>query len=93
MKRILIFSTAYLPFIGGAEIAVKEITDRLPEYAFVLITAKIDRMLPDHERIGNVDVHRIGRGNFFDKFRLVFRGSTYAKTLGYFDAVWAIMAS
>ncbi|OGY44915.1 MAG: hypothetical protein A2729_03995 [Candidatus Buchananbacteria bacterium RIFCSPHIGHO2_01_FULL_39_14] len=27
--RILIFSLAYLPFIGGAELAVKEITDRI----------------------------------------------------------------
>ena len=27
--RIIIFSTAYLPFIGGAELAIKEITDRL----------------------------------------------------------------
>ncbi|KKS33620.1 MAG: Glycosyltransferase [Parcubacteria group bacterium GW2011_GWC2_42_12] len=29
MKKILIFSTAYLPLVGGAEIAVKELTDRL----------------------------------------------------------------
>jgi len=37
-KRILIFSTAYLPFVGGAEVAVKEITDRLADdFSFVLI--------------------------------------------------------
>jgi len=30
-KRILIFSIAYHPFIGGAEVAVKEITQRLQE--------------------------------------------------------------
>lgn len=27
--KVLIFSTAYLPFVGGAELAIKEITDRL----------------------------------------------------------------
>jgi len=44
-KRIIIFSTAYLPLIGGAELAVKEITNRLPEYEFVLITAKLKKEL------------------------------------------------
>ena len=29
--RILIFSTAYLPFVGGTEVAIKEITDRYNE--------------------------------------------------------------
>ena len=71
-KRILIFSTAYFPLIGGAEIAVKEITDRLPEYEFVLITAKIDPMLSSHERLGNVDYYRVGKGNPLDKYRLIF---------------------
>jgi len=33
MKRILIFSTAYLPLVGGAEIAVKELTDRLAGFS------------------------------------------------------------
>ena len=27
--KVLIFSLAYIPFIGGAELAVKEITDRI----------------------------------------------------------------
>ncbi len=34
MKKILIFSTAYFPFVGGAELAVKEITDRLGSEKF-----------------------------------------------------------
>ena len=46
-KRILIFSTAYYPFVGGAEVAVKEITDRLAgDFDFDLITAKIKKGLP-----------------------------------------------
>ena len=43
MKKILIFTTAYWPLIGGAEVAVKEITDRLLECEFDLITARIDK--------------------------------------------------
>lgn len=92
-KRVLIFSTAYLPFIGGAEIAVKEITDRLPDCEFVLVTARLDAGLPEQQTIGNVTVRRIGKGKSFDKYRLIKEGPALAKTLGQFDTVWAIMAS
>jgi glycosyltransferase involved in cell wall biosynthesis len=61
-KKILIFSVAYYPkFVGGAEVAVKEITDRLDpdEYEFHLITLRLDKNLPKNEKIGNVFVYRI----------------------------------
>lgn len=63
VKRILIFSFVYYPrFIGGAEIAIKEITDRLDkdELEFHLIALKFDVSLSRYEKIGNVHVHRIG---------------------------------
>jgi glycosyltransferase involved in cell wall biosynthesis len=62
MKRILIFSLAYHPFIGGAEVAIKEITDRCDpsEFKFDMITLRFDRNLPRVEKVGNVTVHRIG---------------------------------
>jgi glycosyltransferase involved in cell wall biosynthesis len=63
MKRILIFSLNYYPrFIGGAEVAIKEITDRIPseEIEFHLLTLRFDSALPKTERIGNILVHRIG---------------------------------
>ena len=62
MKRILIFSLTYHPFIGGAEVAIREITQRcaVGEYSFDLITLRFDRNLPRVEKIGNVTVHRIG---------------------------------
>jgi glycosyltransferase involved in cell wall biosynthesis len=62
-KKILIFSMGYYPkHIGGAEVAVKEITDRLSpeEYAFHVICNRYDSTLPKEEQIGNVTVHRIG---------------------------------
>lgn len=92
-KRILIFSTAYLPLIGGAEVAVKEITDRILDVEFVMLTARLDHNLPEREQIGNVEVHRVGRGDNWDKFRLIWSGWRKAQKLGKFDTVWSIMAS
>ncbi len=62
MKRILIFSLTYHPYVGGAEVAIKEITDRLDprEFEFDMITLRFDRALPRVEKIGNITVHRIG---------------------------------
>lgn len=62
-KKILIFSLAYFPkHVGGAEIAIKEITDRLSsdDYDFHLICNRFDSTLLKLEKIGNVTVHRIG---------------------------------
>ncbi len=93
MKRVLIFSTAYLPLIGGAEVAVKEITDRIPDVKFVMFTARLDPKLPMVEHIGNVEVHRMGKGTALDKLRLIWQGPRQAHNLGKFDLVWSIMAS
>lgn len=52
----------YHPHVGGAEIAIKEITDRLsPEvYEIHLVANRYATELPREEKIGNVFVHRIG---------------------------------
>lgn len=63
MKKVLIFSLNYYPrFIGGAEVAIKEITDRTSpqEIEFHMVTLRFDSNLPEIEKIGNVLVHRIG---------------------------------
>jgi len=62
-RKIVIFSLVYYPrFIGGAEIAIKEITDRIPsdEYEFHMVTLRLDKKLPKMEKISNVFVHRVG---------------------------------
>lgn len=96
-KRILIYSTAYFPLVGGAEVAIKEITDRLGEgFEFVLITARIDNKLPKRERIGNVDVYRMGLGTSFDKLWLAIGGGYLGVKLARkepFCMVWGVMAS
>lgn len=62
MRRVLIFSVTYFPFVGGAEVAVKEIADRLryQDVSFDLITLRFDRDLPEREKVGNITVHRVG---------------------------------
>ncbi|MCK9352116.1 MAG: glycosyltransferase [Candidatus Paceibacterota bacterium] len=63
MKKILIFSLAYYPkHVGGAEVAIKEITDRLDpkDYEFHMVALRFDDTLSETEQIGNVLVHRIG---------------------------------
>ncbi len=63
MKKILVFSLNYYPrFIGGAEVAIKEITDRISpeEIEFHVVTLRVDSNLPVIERIANTFVHRIG---------------------------------
>ncbi len=62
VKKILIFSLQYYPFVGGAEVAIKEITKRMPseEFEFHMVTSRFDSTLPKEEKIGQVIVHRIG---------------------------------
>jgi glycosyltransferase involved in cell wall biosynthesis len=95
-KTILIFSTAYLPLIGGAELAVKEITDRLLDYNFCLVTARIQRNLPKQEKVGQIEVFRLGIGSPLDKLMLAFLGGFWAsKKLKKrkISVVWGLMAS
>ncbi len=97
-KRILIFSTAYYPFVGGAEVAIKEITDRLGgKFDFDLITAKLDKKLSDFEKIGNVNIYRVGGyGSTLDKMLLPFSGFFLANKLSkkqeYF-CMWGMMVT
>ncbi len=62
-QRILIFSLGYYPeMVGGAEIALKEITDRIApaDAEFDMVTLRYNSLLPHFEKIGNVNVYRIG---------------------------------
>jgi glycosyltransferase involved in cell wall biosynthesis len=62
-KRVLIFSLAYYPnAVSGAEVALKEITDRIDasQIEFHLVTLRYHTLLPTEEQVGNVLVHRIG---------------------------------
>lgn len=104
--RVLIFSLAYYPdMVGGAEVAVKEITDRIGAPAgdleFHMVTLRGSRRLPRVEKVGNVTVHRVGvttaPGLLFDFEKILFPiiASLKASRLHAatpFDATWGIMA-
>ncbi|HEU5114159.1 MAG TPA: glycosyltransferase [Candidatus Paceibacterota bacterium] len=103
-KRALIFSLSYYPrLIGGAEIAVKEITDRIdPEdIEFHMVTRHVFPDLPKKEKIGNVTVHRIGFAGdnslllALDKYFYLICAPCKAASLhreARFDFTWSIMA-
>ena len=109
MKRVLVFSLAYFPkHVGGAEIAIKEKTDRLTDYEFHMVCLRYDSTLPKVEKIGNVLVHRIGfaRPNpsigdtkkfplHLNKYWFQFAAALKAFSLHRkytYDAIWAMMA-
>ncbi|MDO8576575.1 MAG: glycosyltransferase, partial [bacterium] len=108
-KKILIFSLAYYPkYVGGAEIAIKEKTDRMPDIEFHMITLRFDSALPKVEKIGNVLVHRIGLTRasptmadlrtwplHLNKYIFQFLAAWKAWQLQgkyRYDAIWAMMA-
>ena len=55
---------AYHPFIGGAEVAIKEITDRVSprDIEFHMITLRYNSTFPSVEHVRNILVHRVGPG-------------------------------
>lgn len=71
MKKILIFSTAYKPLVGGAEVAVEEIAKRLAaDHLIFLITYRFDTHLPAIEHDGALEIHRLGYGTLLDRWFL-----------------------
>ena len=109
MRKILIFSLAYFPkHVGGAEVAIKEITDRIPDIEFHMVTNRFDITLPKEEKIGNVYVHRIGIAtksptmSDLKKFPLNLKKPLFQFLAAWeafklhrrykFDAIWAMMA-
>ncbi|MDB5224826.1 MAG: 1,2-diacylglycerol 3-glucosyltransferase [Candidatus Adlerbacteria bacterium] len=95
MERVLIFSLAYYPHVGGAEIAVKEITDRIRDIEFHMITMRFDPRDAEVEKLGNVIVHRVGKSaSYLSKILFIPRAAWTARTLHRtynFGAAWVVM--
>ena len=95
MKRILIFSLAYYPHIGGAEVAIKEITDRVDDVDFSLITLNMGNDKRE-ESLGRVRVYRLGNGSsYVGKIFFVPLAAIKAWRLHrvhHFDGFWAMMS-
>jgi glycosyltransferase involved in cell wall biosynthesis len=95
MKKILIFSIAYYPsHVSGAEAAVKEITERINDIEFHLITLRFDSTTAVVELMGNVLVHRVGSGSYLGKMLFPLTAALKARSLHHqykYDALWALM--
>ena len=92
-KKILVFSYAYAPLVGGAEIAVQELTARLgSDFDFEIITRRFSRTHKRRETIGAAAVHRVGGGKFLFSFASALRALSLHRRKR-FDAVWAVMAN
>lgn len=100
--RVLLFATNYLPAFGGAELALKHISDRIPECQFDLITSRPHQSLPAQERMGNINVFRVGSGLSLRKFilpKLFFPVSAFLKarslwrSRGPYQIIFALQAS
>ncbi len=96
MKKILIFSLAYYPRVGGAEVAIKEITDRIADIEFHMVTMRFSRTDAPVEQVGHVLVHRVGGGSsYIDKILFIPRAVQTARRLHKqigFDACWSMMS-
>ncbi|MBU4360966.1 glycosyltransferase, partial [Patescibacteria group bacterium] len=95
-SKILILSLTYLPFIGGAEVAIKEITSHLSgDFSFDMITCGLDKKLPKFEQIGNINIYRVGKGKL-SKYFYPYLALKQAKKLykkNNYKIAWAMMAT
>lgn len=94
--RVLIFSIAYEPLVGGAELAVRNLTSRLSSFEFDLITCRFSRTDDPRERIGNVNVYRVGFGSRIGRYLYPVFAWRLAKKLHQnnpYQIVWSIMAA
>ena len=101
-RRVLILTTAYLPQVGGSELAIKNITDRLPGIYFDLITSRSSKNLPEYEKIGNVNVYRVGNSIGLSTFLLpksffpiavFFKAYQLIRKYGQYNIIHAYQAS
>ncbi|MBI2466092.1 MAG: glycosyltransferase, partial [Candidatus Sungbacteria bacterium] len=91
--RVLIFSLAYFPLVGGAEVAIKEITSRLDGvFDFDLITLRFDRSHARHEVMGDVSVYRIDGNKIVYPIKAALLALKLHRKKKY-KVCWSIMAA
>lgn len=106
-RKTLIISLVYYPeFVGGAEVAVNEITGRIKDNSFDMITL-IGSSKKRFEKVGNVNIFRVGfsvnHSRKFGKilfnlqkylfpFLVFLKGSSLHKKNNY-NVFWSVMAN
>lgn len=53
-------STAYIPLVGGSELAIKNLSERMEGYDFDMVTGRYSSGVAEEEQIGRVRVFRVG---------------------------------
>ncbi|MFA5987848.1 MAG: glycosyltransferase family 4 protein [Candidatus Paceibacterota bacterium] len=92
-KKVLIFSFAYYPHMSGAELAVREITDRIVDADFDLVSYDLDGELTRDEQFGNVHIYRI---KSFSKYLYPIKSFFLAWKLqrkNNYSCYWSMMAN
>src|SRR3989344_4846942 len=96
MKKVLIFSLAYYPRVGGAEVAIKKITNNIKDIEFHMVTMRFSSADKKKEKNENVTIHRVGQGSgYFSKILFIPLAAWEARRLHKtekFDAVWVMMS-
>lgn len=67
-KRILIFTSAFRPLIGGSEIAIENVARHLPNVFFDVVTPRYKKSFKSLEDFANLKVYRLGVGSHWDKY-------------------------
>lgn len=94
MPTVLLFTWFYLPFIGGSELFVRAITQRLSHrYRFVIVTARGQRSLPRWHDYPEAKVLRVGMGTGIDKFFYPASALRAALSIQQVDLVHAVMVN
>lgn len=92
--RVLVFAWYYLPFVGGAELFLKAVAERLRDrFDLTVVTARLRRDLPRVEDRPEGRVVRVGLGVPFDKFLYLPLAPLRALRLPRPHLVHAVMAS
>lgn len=96
-KRVLVFSTTFFPDAGGAEYALCDLMNTMPNVHFDVITTKFSKGVGGEQcPIANATLYRVGYGTYFDKFLLPFAGASIARRLQKqhdYMFKWALFAS
>jgi glycosyltransferase involved in cell wall biosynthesis len=69
--------------IGGSELAIKHLTDRLPEFDFDLITWRGGPKIAARETLGRVSVYRVGRSKLLLPLAILIKAIQLMRTRGY----------
>ena len=74
-KKLIIFTTAYYPFVGGVETAIREVSRRLcGRFDIYIVTGRFSCTLAKREAYPEGTVIRVGIGSRFDKWLLPLLG-------------------